>query len=149
MLILVSNINKILQTDILHGDKLEKLEETYIQVKIKSTLFDIYKVRIFLIFMELLRFFFLYIVKKKSFLNFIPRLFFSFLLKNAGVILTNEIVASEKKGASFKLHCGENLDQKRAKIQILTMHAIDMVVQEKSTGYWHSIILEIFALFCP
>ena len=70
-------------------------------------------------------------------------------MKNAGVILTNEkVVASEKKGASFKLHCGENLDQKHAKIQILTMHAIDMV-QEKSTGYWHSIILEIFALFWP
>ena len=43
---------------------------------------------------------------------------FSFLLKNAGVILTNEIVASEKKGASFKPHCGENLDQKCAKNQI-------------------------------
>ena len=41
-------------------------------------------------------------------------------------------MASEKKGASFKLHCGENIYQKCAKvIQMQTRHATNLV-QENS-----------------
>ena len=82
-------------------NKLEKLEKI---IQVKSTLlFDIsYKVRIFLFFMEFFKdFIFLRIWKnydltlsKKTFKNLIPQLlFFLFLLlRNAGVILTNEKV---------------------------------------------------------
>ena len=82
-------------------NKLEKLEKI---IQVKSTLlFDIsYKVRIFLFFMEFFKdFIFLRIRKnydltlsKKTFKNLIPQLlFFLFLLlRNAGVILTNEKV---------------------------------------------------------
>ena len=59
----------------------------------------------------------IWLYQKKPSKILIPKLLFSFfLLKNAGVILTNEkVVASEKKGASFKPHCGENIYQKCAK----------------------------------
>ena len=82
-------------------NKLEKLEKI---IQFKSTLlFDIsYKVRIFLFFMEFFKdFIFLRIRKnydltlsKETFKNIIPQLlFFLFLLlRNAGVILTNEKV---------------------------------------------------------
>ena len=82
-------------------NKLEKLEKI---IQVKSTLlFDIsYKVRIFLFFMEFFKdFIFLRIWKnydltlsKETFKNIIPQLlFFLFLLlRNAGVILTNEKV---------------------------------------------------------
>ena len=82
-------------------NKLEKLEKI---IQVKSTLlFDMsYKIRIFLFFMEYFKdFIFLRTIlknydltlSKKTFKNVIQKLiFFIFILKNAGVILTNEKV---------------------------------------------------------
>ena len=82
-------------------NKLEKLEKI---IQVKSTLlFDMsYKIRIFLFFMEFFKdFIFLRTIlknydltlSKKTFKNVIQKLlFFIFILKNAGVILTNEKV---------------------------------------------------------
>ena len=82
-------------------NKLEKLEKI---IQVKSTLlFDMsYLVRIFLFFMEFFKdFIFLRTIlknydltlSKKTFKNVIQKLiFFIFILKNAGVILTNEKV---------------------------------------------------------
>ena len=107
-------------------NKLEKLEKI---IQVKSTLlFDIsYKVRIFLFFMEFFKdFIFLRIRKnydltlsKKNLqkLNSTTTFFPFFIIKECWCYFDKwkSIVASEKKGASFKPHCGENIYQKCAK----------------------------------